>query len=114
MTGEKRSRGDDSRGNHRDRDRGSGRDIDRRGDGSRNEQRFEKDDVSKTVIMKGLPALTTKAAVMPKNWKYQKDILCFFLNSMNSHVIIHQMFSSKFSAVQCPRALPASRYSTYS
>ena len=67
MTGEKRSRGDDSRGNHRDRDRDSGRDIDRRGDGSRNEQRFEKEDVSKTVIMKGLPALTTKAAVMPNS-----------------------------------------------
>ena len=65
MTGEKRSRGDDGRGNHRDRDRGTGRDVDRRGDGSRTEKRFEKEDVSKTVIMKGLSAHTTQSAVIP-------------------------------------------------
>jgi hypothetical protein len=63
MTGDKRSRGDDSRGNHRDRERGAGKDTDRFAESSRGDQRSEKEEVSKTVIVKGLTAHTTEPAV---------------------------------------------------
>lgn len=63
MTGDKRSRGDDSRGNHRDRERGAGKDTDRFAENSRADQRSEKEEVSKTVIIKGLTAHTTEPAV---------------------------------------------------
>lgn len=64
VTGDKRSRGDDSRGSQRDRDRGSGRESDRRGESSRGDQRAEKEEITKTVIIKGLPAHTTEPSVI--------------------------------------------------
>lgn len=63
MTGDKRSRGDESRGNHRDRERGAGRDSERFTDSSRGDQRSEKEEVSKTVVIKGLTSNTTEPAV---------------------------------------------------
>ena len=111
MTGEKRSRGDDSRGNHRDRDRGTGRDVDRRGDGSRNEQRSEKEDVSKTVIIKGLPAHTTQSAVMPENVEVIFHVCSQYILIRVTHGALLQ---PNFVALQCPRTVPASRDSTNS
>jgi hypothetical protein len=63
MTGDKRSRGDDSRGNHRERERGAGKDTDRFAESTRVDQRSEKEEVTKTVIIKGLTAHTTEPAV---------------------------------------------------
>lgn len=65
LTGEKRPR-DGSRG-HKDRVRGAGKEHDRGTESSRSKQRVEKerdkDEISQTVIIKGLPSHTTEPTV---------------------------------------------------
>lgn len=69
-TGDKRSRDDDNRGSHRDHDKGGGRSSDRRGENPRTDHRVETEEVSKTVIIKGLPAHTSEPTVIPAHLLY--------------------------------------------